>query len=197
MSRRAAAFVLGLALALIAGGALWWWLQGRGTQARPGAPSPVEAGPTEKLTVDLFFPADEGLRTEKRELAVTAAPKDRIRKIVAALLSGPVSSGAARPFPEGVMLGSVQLGGDGTAYLDLRWDGHPDPPSSGSMEEMQRIYSLVNSITANVPQATQLVLLWNGAQRETFSGHLDTSRPLLPDRTLVMLPSSTPPTQSQ
>jgi len=157
----------------------------RGTKTRPGAASPVEAGPTEKLTVDLFFPADEGLRTEKRDLAVTAAPKDRIRKIVAALLAGPVSSGAARPFPEGVMLGSVQLGADGIAYLDLRWDGHPDPPSSGSMEEMQRIYSLVDSITANVPQATRLVLLWNGAQRETFSGHLDTSRPLLPDRTLV------------
>lgn len=188
MSRRAAAFVLGLALALIAGGALWWWLQGRGGRVRPGAPSAVETGPTEKLTVELFFPADVGLRTEKRELDVTAAPKDRIRKIVTALLSGPVSSGAARPFPEGVMLGSVQLGGDGTTYLDLRWEGHPDPPASGSTEEMQRIYSLVNSITANVPQAKQLVLLWNGVQRDTFSGHLDTSRPFLPDRTLVTSP---------
>lgn len=188
MSRRAAAFVLGLALALIAGGAFWWWLQGSPAKVRPGAQSPVEAGPTEKLTVELFFPADAGLRTEKREIEVTSAPKDRIRKIVAALLSGPMSSGAARPFPEGVMLGSVQLGEDGTAYLDLRWDGHPDPPSSGSTEEMQRIYSLVNSITANVPQARQLVLLWNGAQRETFSGHLDTSRPLLPDLTLVTPP---------
>jgi hypothetical protein len=185
MSRRAAAFVLGLALALIVGGALWWWLHGTGGRVRPRAPGPIESGPTEKISVELFFPADEGLRSEKRELAVTAAPKDRIRKIVAALLAGPVSGGAARPFPEGVMLGSVQLGEDGTAFLDLRWDGHPDPPSSGSTEELQRVYSLIDSVTANVPEVRRMVLLWNGVQRETFAGHLDTSRPLLPDRTLI------------
>jgi hypothetical protein len=185
MSRRAAAFILGLALALIAGGALWWWLQGRGGRVRPGPSLVATGGPQEKVMVELYFPADEGLRTEKRELAVTAAPKDRIRKIVAALLAGPVSGGAARPFPEGVMLGGVQLAEDGTAYLDLRWDGHPDPPSSGSTEELQRVYSLVDSLSGNIPDVRQVVLLWNGVQRETFAGHLDTSRPLLPNRTLV------------
>jgi hypothetical protein len=187
MSRKAAAFVLGLALALIAGGVLWWWLQGKGGRVRQG-PGAVEeaAGPTEKLSVELFYPAGEGLRTERRDLAVTASRKDRIRKIVAALLSGPVSGGAARPFPEGVMLGGVQLGEDGTAYLDMRWEGHADPPSSGSTEEMQRVYSVVDSLTANIPEVKQVVLLWNGVQRETFSGHLDTSRPLQPNRTLVV-----------
>lgn len=185
MSRKAAAFVLGLALALIAGGALWWWLQGRGGRLRPG-PGPAETGgPAEKVSVELFFPAGEGLRTERRDLEVTASRKDRIRKIVAALLSGPVSGGAARPFPQGVMLGSVQLGEDGTAYLDMRWDGHPDPPAGGSTEEMQRVYSVVDSLTGNVPEVKRVVLLWNGVQRETFSGHLDTSRPLLPNRTLL------------
>jgi Sporulation and spore germination len=185
MNRKAAAFVLGLALALIAGGALWWWMQGRGGRLRP-RPGPAETGgPAEKVSVELYFPADEGLRTERRDLEVTASRKDRIRKIVAALLSGPVSGGAARPFPQGVMLGGVQLGDDGTAYLDLLWDGHPDPPAGGSTEEMQRIYSLVDSLTANIPEVKRVVLLWNGVQRETFSGHLDTSRPLLPNRTLL------------
>jgi hypothetical protein len=50
---------------------------------------------------------------------------------------------------------------------------------------MQRVYSVVDSLTANIPEVKQVVLLWNGVQRETFSGHLDTSRPLLPNRTLV------------
>jgi hypothetical protein len=36
-----------------------------------------------------------------------------------------------------------------------------------------------------VPQASRVVLLWNGIQRESFSGHLDLSRPLTPDRSLV------------
>jgi hypothetical protein len=43
----------------------------------------------------------------------------------------------------------------------------------------------VNSLALNVPQVVRVVLLWNGTQRVTFSGHLDTSRPLVADRTLL------------
>lgn len=185
MSRRAAAFVLGLCLALIAGGVLWWWQSGQNGKVRTGSGPLESGGPAEKLAIVLYYPAGEGLRSEKRELEVTAAPKDRIRKIVSTLLTGPISGGAVRPFPEGVILGSVLIGGDGTAYLDLRWDGHDDPPAAGSSEEMQRVYSIVDSITANVPEVERVVLMWNGVQRDTFSGHLDTSRPLAADKSLI------------
>jgi hypothetical protein len=84
-----------------------------------------------------------------------------------------------------VILGSVQLAPDGVAYVDLRWSDHPDPPAAGSSEEIQRVYCLVNTIAFNVPEANRVAILWNGVQRLTFSGHLDTSRPLLPDRTLL------------
>ena len=49
---------------------------------------------------------------------------------------------------------------------------------------MQTVYSLVDTVVANVPQIQRVALLWNGTQRETFSGHLDTSQPLVPDRKL-------------
>jgi hypothetical protein len=84
-----------------------------------------------------------------------------------------------------VTLGSVQLTADGTAYLDLRWADHDDPPPGGSDAEMQEVYSLVDSVALNIPEAHRVVLLWNGTQRVSFSGHLDTSRPLLPDRNLI------------
>jgi spore germination protein GerM len=186
MSRRAASFVLGFALALLLGAGLWWWLSGR-TGGRTGADSQEAAAQAgEQVGFNLYFPSESGeLKPEPRELKVTEAPKDRIRKIVQALLEGPKGAGLARPFPEGVTLGSVQLGKDGTAYVDLRSQNHPDPPPSGSMEEIQRVYSLVDSIALNVPQANRVVLLWNGSQRETFSGHLDLSRPLTPDRSLT------------
>lgn len=183
MSRRAASFVLGFALALLAGGGLWWWLSGRAH--RPFGAEGPEAGAQAGVRVgfNLYFPAaGGGLRAEPRELQVTEAPKDRIRKVVEALLAGPRAEGLARPFPEGVTLGSVQLGGDGVAYVDLRSADHPDPPAGGSTEEIQRVYSIVDSVVLNVPQASRVALLWNGAQRETFSGHLDLSRPLVPDR---------------
>jgi hypothetical protein len=251
MNRRAAGWVLGGALVLVLGGASWWWQQ-RHAGGRRGRGGHVEAAgggvALETQAFDLYFPSSGGgLRAERRELKVTDAPKDRIRKVLEALLAGPAgaatppggspaphaagaaaahggasasapashseppaadpgahsgaatgatgataaaaaaarTSGLVRPFPPEVKLGDVQLAADGTAFVDLRWPDHDDPPESGSTEEIQRIYSLVNTVAFNVPQANRVVVLWNGTQRLTFSGHLDTSRPLLPDRTLL------------
>jgi hypothetical protein len=187
MNRRAAGWILAAALLVLGGGFAWWWLAGRGgAAARPSSTLTAAGPPGERRTFDLYFPAEsELLRAEHRDLEVTEVPKERIRKLVEALLAGPTQSGMERAFPAGVTVGSVQLSPDGTAYVDLRWTDHPDPPDSGSSEEIQRLYSLVNTIAFNVPQAARVVVLWNGVQRMTFAGHLDTSRPLLPDRALL------------
>jgi hypothetical protein len=234
MSRRAAGWVLAAALLLVIGGLAWWWQAGRGggRAARRGGAEGAASAATERHAFDLYFPASGGgLRSERRELQVSEAPKDRIRKVLEALLAGPAAAagaaagapaaspsgtgtgaaaataqsgappprsagtgaaspgaspeGLVRPFPPEVKLGSVELSADGTAFVDLRWPDREDPPESGSTEEIQRVYSLVDSLALNVPQVNRVVLLWNGTQRITFSGHLDTSRPLLPDRTLL------------
>ncbi|MBV8200912.1 MAG: GerMN domain-containing protein, partial [Acidobacteria bacterium] len=209
MSRRAAGWVLAIALLLVAGSLAWWWRTGRGggRAGRPGAGG-EEAGAaaTERHSFDLYFPAaGGGLRAERRDLQVGESPKDRIRKVLEALLAGPAAApapaspasppaaaataataaGLVRPLPPEVKLGSVELSADGTAFVDLRWPDHEDPPESGSTEEIQRVYSLVDSVALNVPEAKRVVLLWNGTQRITFAGHLDTSRPPLPDRPLL------------
>jgi hypothetical protein len=211
MSRRIAGSILGVALLLVLGGIAWWWQNSRaGHRAFRQGPAPASAAaPTERHAYDLYFPASGGgLRAERRELAVSEDPRDRIRKVLEALLAGPAGPAAAppkvekagkaaestgattalelvRPFPPAVKLGSVQLSADGIAYLDLRWDNHEDPPESGSTEEIQRVYSLVDSVALNIPEVNRIVLLWNGTQRLTFSGHLDTSRALVADRTLL------------
>lgn len=190
MSRRAAGLVLSLALLLVAGGLAWWLaprygLGGAGGRG-PGSGGAAAGQRGERRGFDLYFPADQGrLRAERRELEVTDSTRDRVRKILEALLAGPTAAGLVRPFPEGVTVGSVLVSQTGTVFVDLRWPGHQESPESGSTEEIQRIYSVVDSVALNVPQATRVVLLWNGTQRPSFSGHLDTSRPLLPDRTLL------------
>jgi Sporulation and spore germination len=227
MSRRAAGWILGIALLLVAGTLVWWWRSGHGgRQARTGRAEGAAAGAIgERRPFDLYFPANGGgLRAERRELQVSEDPKDRIRKVLLALLAGPSgapspaapppaspaapgsaikgsaakgsapaagpaaapnAAGLVGPLPPEVKLGDVQLSADGTAFVDLRWPDHEDPPESGSTEELQRVYSLVDSVALNVPQVSRVVLLWNGTQRVTFSGHLDTSRPLVPDRSLL------------
>jgi spore germination protein GerM len=192
MSRRAASFVLGFALALLVGGGLWWWLVGRREAGRGHGPAGTAAQPGKPVTFQLYFPADGGtLKPETRELQVSDSPKDRIHKILDALLVGPRTAGLVGPFPAGVVVGGVLLGPNGTAYVDLRWPSHEEPPSGGSTEEIQRVYSVVDSVTLNVPHAQRVVLLWNGVQRETFSGHLDLSRPLVPDRSPDRAPDRT------
>jgi spore germination protein GerM len=185
MNRRAASFILGIALALLVGAGLWWFLAGRSEPLEGPAGRPEEAGPTEKVVFNLYFAEGGHLRAEPRELEVTESPKDRTRKIVRALLEGPRQKGLAPLFPKGVTLGTVQIGENGTAYLDLRWPEHNEPPAGGSTQEIQQVYGVVNSVAFNVPQVSQVVLLWNGLQRASFSGHLDTSRPLAPDRSIL------------
>jgi spore germination protein GerM len=187
MNRKIAGWVVGVALLVIAG-AIAWWMFGKNNRGvvRSSSEPAAQTEPGEKRSFDLYFPADEeSLRAERRDLVVGDDPKDRIHQLVAALLDGPKAAGLVRLFPEGVVLASVQLAADGTAYVDLHWADHADPPAAGSSEEIQRVYGLVNTITLNVPQATHVVILWNGTQRLTFAGHLDTSVPLAADRTLL------------
>jgi hypothetical protein len=44
---------------------------------------------------------------------------------------------------------------------------------------------MVNTVLANAERARAVVLLWNGTQRPTFAGHVDTIRPLVSNHRLV------------
>ena len=99
--------------------------------------------------------------------------------------------------PTGVRLLAVELL-DGVAYVDLTTvevdsgtgeaaaTGRRSPvvlerPAMGLTEELLAVYSLVNSLTANNLGVDRVVLMWNGEQRSTFAGHVDTTRPLMAD----------------
>ena len=98
--------------------------------------------------------------------------------------------------PAEVRLLAVELI-DGVAYVDLttvdagsataaaRSAGRSavflERPAMGLTEELLAVYSLVNSLTANNLGVDRVVLMWNGEQRPTFAGHVDTTRPLMAD----------------
>ena len=58
-----------------------------------------------------------------------------------------------------------------------RWVERP-PPQSGSTLELLRIYAVVHTVLRNVEEANRVVLLWNGVQRPSLAGHVDTGHPL-------------------
>jgi hypothetical protein len=136
--------------------------------------------------VTLYFPSANGrLAGEQRELEASSQPEERAAEVARALLAGPEDPGLMAPFPQGTSLGLCFLSPEGIAYLNLEGKDGAAPPGVGSTEEAQTVYSLVNSVTTNVPEARRVVLLWNGAQPASFGGHLDTSRPLAPWKELA------------
>ena len=150
----------------------------------PGA-TPVPSGPTEKATVSLLFPGPDGfLHAESREVALPLTADGRVATVVAALLAGPRTQGLVAPLPAGVTVADAFVDAQGVAYVDLAAK-ETAPPASGSDLELLRVYSFVDSVLANEPRARSVVLLWNGTQRITFAGHVDTSAPLLEDRKWV------------
>lgn len=185
--RRAAAGALLAALAAAGGAACGGGATDPGTSEGALAPAAAEG---RRLPVDLYFPGADGrLHPERRDLAAPDDPVEQARAVLAALLAGPEDPELMPVFPAGwaeVEVAAVLLGPDGVLLIDLHAPERDAPPPSGSLQEMVTVYSLVNSVALNVPAARRVALLWNGTQRQSFAGHLDTSRPLAPDPSLVV-----------
>jgi hypothetical protein len=172
-------------VALLLGGALLAGGCHRKEGPRPG-PTPVAQGPTEKATVSLLYPGRDGLLHEvRRDLPVPLSADGRVQAVVTALLAGPEEEGLVAPLPGEVTVGDVFVDAQGVAYVDLAAKDQPTPPASGSDLELLRVYSLVDTVIANEPRVRSVVLLWNGVQRPTFAGHVDTMLPLLEDKRWV------------
>ena len=198
MTRRWAAILIILVCLAALAALVWWRRSGRGQPPQPGATPSSHSDASEAQStgaaktvttvwpVHLYFPGHDGLLyPESRELEVTEDPQNRLRALVAGVLSGPHDSALVPALPADVQAQTVYLAPDGVAYVDLHSAGRSLPPPSGSQAEMATVYSLVDSIGLNLTEAKRVALLWNGTQLESFSGHLDTRHPLAPDTSLL------------
>jgi spore germination protein GerM len=137
----------------------------------------------------LYFPSHGRgqLVPEERQVAWAKTETDRIRQVLLALIEGS-HEGHSRGLPAGTTIRGVFLARDGTAVLDLGGD-----PSSefgpGISSESLAVYSVVNSLAANVPAVQRVVFMIQGQQVETLSGHVDLSDSFVPDpRRIAMAP---------
>ncbi len=182
----------GIGAALVIAGlavlGLWHARQPAEIQPPPAAArtGPMVAPEGDEVRLRLYFPGGGWLVAEERLIAAGDGGAD-LGAVAAEVVAGPESPGLRAPFPAGTRVGSVFISASGIAYVDLA-AAEANPPRSGSRDEMLSVYSLVNSVQANLPELSGVVLLWNGQQRPTFAGHLDTGQPLTENRSLVSRP---------
>ena len=137
----------------------------------PAAPLYEQTDPP--MTVKLFFPGmqeDIILSGEDQTIFRSAELANRARQILQKLLEGPKKAGLYPSLPKDTKLQEVFIDGMGLAYVDFSSPISANHPG-GMLNEQATVYSIVNSLTYNLPEIRQVKILVGGAEKETLAGH--------------------------
>lgn len=146
------------------------------------------------INVRLFFnsPDTPGLVMEDREVAFSSDLSHQLGSLVEELVKGPGEGSSLLPtLPAETRVLEVFVTARGVAYVDLSKEAAAGI-AGGVSEELRAVYSVVNSITANFPAIRRVQILVEDRPAETLAGHVDLSRPLPADMTLLAASTLTP-----
>jgi len=161
-----------------------------------GAPASIEvpAAGTEaarRINVRLYFeaPQTDGLLPEERSIVFATDLASQLKVLVEELIRGS-QTGLLPTLPESTRVLEVFVTGRGVAYVNLSREATELP--GGSRSELLTVYSIVDSLAANFPAVRRVQLLVEDRVVTSLAGHVDLSRPLPADMTLVALPPLPP-----
>jgi sporulation and spore germination protein len=157
-----------------------WYGRDRARPAAVAAPA-AAAPPGRKIKASLFYVADDGMRLTRveREVAFAETPVEQARQIIEAQIA-PVAEPLVSAVPPETRLRAIFISERGEAFVDVSRElvtGH----SGGSNNELLTIYTLVDTLCANLPAIHSVQLLVEGKPVETLAGHVDLRRPLEPN----------------
>ena len=163
--------------------------------AEETTPAPAEdagAGAGRRINVRLYFeaPDRDGLLPEEREVAFSSDLARQLRTVVEELAKGS-TTGLLATLPAGTRVLEVFVQARGVAYVDLSSEAASGLPG-GSKAELLTVYSVVNTIVTNFPAVSRVRIVVDDQPVASLGGHVDVSRPLPPDMTLVALPTPGP-----
>jgi spore germination protein GerM len=159
---------------------------------RPAADAAPLAAPQRSISVKLFFQAADrpGLLIEERPVAFSTDLSRQIKTVVDELIAGSKSGHLATMAPETRVL-EVFVTARGVAYVSLSKEAAA-ATGQGSEAELVTVYSVVNSLTVNFPAIKRVQILLEDKPTPTLWGHVDLTRPLSPDMTLLASSTLTP-----
>ena len=138
----------------------------------------------EKILVTLYFSdANERfLEPEKRQIPKEKDISGQARELVKALLDGSKTN-LVNTFPARTELQNIRIDGQ-KAYISFGKNLIKNHPK-GSTSEMATIYSLTNTITANIPALKEVTLQVDGKELTSIGGHVDTRHPFTINKDLL------------
>ena len=147
----------------------------------PGAGANQEEIPSPIREVDrsplfdgfLYFADDQGsyLKALAQQFPSNLNAHELGCKILKELLAGPAGSALAPTFPIDTQLLALFISEDGRAWVDLGLRAG-QLKNVDTVSELLAIYSVVNSLTLNIPGVKQVKLLVNGSDVDTLGGHV-------------------------
>jgi len=139
------------------------------------------------MTLQLFLvaPTVEVLVSVNREIEAAPTLESQVERAVQELI-GWTGVGMISPLPAETVVREAWVSPGGIAFVDF--DATlPDYLAGGSLEEIQAVYSVVATVTSSFPEIRAVQILVGGEQTDTLDGHVDISRPLLPQYDKVLL----------
>lgn len=168
----------------------WILMSGLGRILRTSAPpEPIDAPAQQtaaaaapavpRIKATLYFASADGLSLVpvEQEIPLAQGTVAQARAVVEAQLATTPPEPLASTIPPGTTLRGVYVSARNEAFVDLDPSVRSKHPG-GSMNELFTVFTIVNAVTANLPDVQQVQLLIDGREVDTLAGHVDLRRPL-------------------
>ncbi len=135
--------------------------------------------PTASWTATLLYGDETGVNLIKEHRIITSGqtPEKKADALLQELLKGPISRGTPTLPRQTHVLGVSFDGGVLTADFSPELKrNHP----GGTAAELLTVYSVVNTITGNIPEIRQVRFLIEGKKIDNIAGHIDCRKPISP-----------------
>jgi hypothetical protein len=142
------------------------------------------------MNVKLFFPSAGGdalLTTADDTVFKSIEIGNRALQILQKLQEGPGANGMFPSIPKDARVQDVFISEQGTAFVNYSNTMATNHPG-GVQNEIATIYSIVNSLTYNLPEIKEVKILIGGVERETLAGHCLLLLPLHMDLSITDAP---------
>ena len=134
---------------------------------------PLYAPTDPPVTVKMFYPAASGeplLITEDQTIFKSGEVANRVKQILDKLEQGPHGNNMMPSMPKDAKVQDLFITEQGTAFINFSNAIAANHPG-GVMNELATIYSVVDSITYNLPEIKEVKILIGGVEKETLAGH--------------------------